>query len=245
MLGIATSIITLAKAIQWLLINEPVLLWSFFFGLVLASVIFIGKQISKWRLLTVLILGIISIASYLLTFAKPFASPDSHLYLLFCGFIGIIAMILPGISGAFILLILGAYQTVIATVDDLSSSLVERNLDLFTTALSKFLMLAIGAVAGLKVFSRILNWLFKHYRNATLAALTGFMIGSLNKLWPWKRVLSTRINSKGIEVPLEEISVTPTQFDGEPQLLLSSIFMILGILTIVILERLGSGRSNS
>ena len=109
-LGIAISIFSLAKVIKWLLFNETILLWSFFFGLVLSSILFIGKQIKSWNLAAILLLILAAIGSYFITIAEPFASPDSNLYLLFCGAIAIIAMILPGISGAFILLILGAYQ---------------------------------------------------------------------------------------------------------------------------------------
>ena len=105
--GIAISIFSLAKLIKWLLVNEPILLWSFFFGLVLASVFYIGKQIRSWNIGIVIAILVSTVIAYLITITEPFASPDSNLYLLFCGFIGIIAMILPGISGAFILLILG------------------------------------------------------------------------------------------------------------------------------------------
>ena len=239
-LGIAISIISLAKIIKWLLLNEAIMLWSFFFGLVLASVFYIGKQIRSWNTWIVITIIITTIASYFLTIAEPFASPDNNLYLLFCGFIGIIAMILPGVSGAFILLILGAYQTAINTVDDLFHSIITLNLELFKDAIVKFLMLALGAVFGIKAFSKLLNWMFKHYKNLTLAMLTGFMIGSLNKIWPWKKVLSLRTNSKGIEVPFQEQSVSPFLFDGDNQIMMALLLMTIGFLTILILEKLGS-----
>jgi putative membrane protein len=168
------------------------------------------------------------------------ASPENNLYLLFCGFIAIIAMILPGISGAFILLILGAYETAINTVDDLFQSVVTLNFDLFKAAFIKFLMLALGAIIGLKSFSKLLNWMFKNYRNLTLAMLTGFMIGSLNKIWPWKETLTWRTNSKGIEVPLKEESISPFAFGGDNQLMVAIVLMVTGFLTIFLLERLSS-----
>ena len=239
-LGIAISIISLAKIIKWLLLNEAIMLWSFFFGLVLASVFYIGKQIRSWNTWIVITIIITTIASYFLTIAEPFASPDNNLYLLFCGFIGIIAMILPGVSGAFILLILGAYQTAINTVDDLFHSIITLNIELFKDAIVKFLMLALGAVFGIKAFSKLLNWMFKHYKNLTLAMLTGFMIGSLNKIWPWKKVLSWRTNSKGIEVPFQEQSVSPFSFEGDNQIMMALLLMTIGFLTILILEKLGS-----
>ncbi|MCK5402166.1 MAG: DUF368 domain-containing protein [Flavobacteriaceae bacterium] len=243
-LGIAISIISLAKVIKWLLINEPVLLWSFFFGLVLASVFYIGKQICTWNIWIVITIIITTIISYLITIAEPFASPDSNLYLLFCGFIGIIAMILPGVSGAFILLILGAYQTAINTVDDLFNSIITLNFELFKTTFIKFLMLALGAVIGIKTFSKILNWMFKHYKNLTLAMLTGFMIGSLNKIWPWKQTLSWRTDSKGIEVPLQEKSISPFSFEGENYLIIAISFMVIGFLTIFLLEKFSTRTVN-
>ena len=239
-LGIAISIVSLAKTIKWLLINETVLLWSFFFGLVLASVFYIGKQIKSWNIWVIITIVATTILSYLITIADPFASPDSNIYLLFCGFIGIIAMILPGVSGAFILLILGAYQTAINTVDDLFQSIIALNFDLFKAAFIKFLMLALGAIVGIKTFSKLLNWMFKNYKNLTLAMLTGFMIGSLNKIWPWKEILTTRINSKGIEVPFQEQSISPFSFNGDSQLIMAIAFMIVGFLTIFLLERFSS-----
>jgi len=238
--GIAISIISLAKIIKWLLLNEAILLWSFFFGLVLASVFYIGKQIRSWNTWIFITIIVTTIASYFLTIAEPFASPDNNLYLLFCGFIGIIAMILPGVSGAFILLILGAYQTAINTVDDLFHSIITLNFELFKDAIIKFLMLAIGAIFGIKAFSKLLNWMFKHYKDLTLAMLTGFMIGSLNKIWPWKKVLSWRTNSKGIEVPFQEQSVSPFSFEEDHQIMIALLLMTVGFLTILILEKLGS-----
>lgn len=243
-LGIATSIISLAKIIKWLLLNEAILLWSFFFGLVLASVFYIGKQIRTWNIWVVIAIIVTTTVSYFITIAEPLASPDNNLYLLFCGFIAIIAMILPGVSGAFILLILGVYQIAINTVDDLFQSIITLNLDLFKITFIKFLMLALGAIFGIKSFSKLLNWMFKYYKNLTLAILTGFMIGSLNKIWPWKETLSWRTNSKGIEVPFQEKSISPFSFDGDDQLMLALSLMIIGFLTIFLLEKFSQKTNN-
>ncbi|WP_375235546.1 DUF368 domain-containing protein [Winogradskyella sp.] len=243
--GIAISILSLAKLIKWLLHNEPVLLWSFFFGLVLASILYIAKQIKNWSALVFVAIVLTSILSYYITLAEPFASPDSPYYLLFCGFIAIIAMILPGVSGAFILLILGAYQTAIDTINNLRNGLFTGNMELFKEAFINFSLLALGAIVGIKVFSKLLNWMFKHKKNLTLAILTGFMIGSLNKIWPWKEVLSKRVNSEGIKVPLLEKSILPTNFDGDSQLLMASVFIIIGFFTILLLERLGKDKNKA
>lgn len=241
--GIAISILSLAKLIKWLLHNEPVLLWSFFFGLVLASILYIAKQIKGWSAKIIIAIIITSILSYYITLAEPFASPDSSMYLLFCGFIAIIAMILPGVSGAFILLILGAYQTAIDTINNLVEGLTTGNMAMFKDALLKFTLLAIGAIIGLKVFSKALNWMFKHKKNLTLAILTGFMIGSLNKIWPWKEVLKTRINSEGEEVTLLDKSILPASYDGDNQMLLALVFIVVGFFAILILESLGKQKN--
>lgn len=238
-LGIAISIISLAKGIKWMLHYEPILLWSFFFGLVLASILYVGKQIKTFNFNIILAIILSSIASYFLTLAEPFASPESPFYLLFCGFIAIIAMILPGVSGAFILLILGAYQTTIDTINDLAQGLLTKDLDLFKEAFINFLMLAIGAIIGLKIFSKILNWLFKNHKDLTLAMLTGFMIGSLNKIWPWKKVLTWRLNSKGFSVPLTEQSILPTNFEGDNQLVFAFVLSGIGFVVILLLEKFG------
>lgn len=241
--GIAISILSLAKLIKWLLHNEPILLWAFFFGLVLASILYIGKQIQSWSPKIIIAIFITSILSYFITLAEPFASPDSPIYLLFCGFIAIIAMILPGVSGAFILLILGAYETAINTVNNLIKGLTTGNWDILKVALLNFFMLGIGAIIGLKVFSKVLNWMFKHHKNLTLAILTGFMIGSLNKIWPWKNVLKTRINSEGLEVTALDESILPTSYNGDPNILFAVIFIVIGFATILILEGLGNKKA--
>ncbi len=238
-LGITISILSLAKLIEWLLLNQAILLWSFFFGLVLASILYISKQITKWNSKIIIAILITAILSYTITRAEPFASPDSPIYLLFCGFIAIIAMILPGVSGAFILLILGAYQTAIDTINNLIEGLSTGNFELFKTAFLKFTLIGAGAIIGLKVFSKALNWMFKHQKNITLAILTGFMIGSLNKIWPWKKVLKTRINSHGEEVTLLDKSILPSSFDGDQKLILALVFITIGFTTLLLIERLG------
>lgn len=241
--GIAISILSLAKLIKWLLHHEPILLWSFFFGLVLASILYIAKQIKGWSPKVIIAIIITSVLSYYITLAEPFASPDSPFYLLFCGFIAIIAMILPGVSGAFILLILGAYQTAIDTINNLRDGVLNGDMELFKDAFLKFILLAVGAVVGLKVFSKALNWMFKHQKNLTLGILTGFMIGSLNKIWPWKEVLKTRVNSEGEIVTLLDRSILPTSYAGDNELVMAIVLIVIGFGAILLLETLGKDKA--
>ena len=226
-LGIAISIFSLAKVLKWLLENEPILLWSFFFGLVLASVIYVGKQIRKWNFLAIFFLVAGAGLAYYITTLNPMVSENSSPWFLFlAGALAICAMILPGISGAFILVLLGAYKSVLQAVNDR---------DIFTIA-----VVGLGAIVGLLSFSRILKWLFAKYKDLTLAVLTGFIIGSLNKIWPWKETLTWRTNSKGVEVPLKQVSISPTSFDGDSQLMLAIMLSVVGFGLILLLEKLAA-----
>jgi len=235
--GIAISILSLSKLITYLLSNHPILVWSFFFGLVIASVFFVGKQITNYSAKTMFALLLGTIISYLITIVNPVASPDSYPYLFLSGFIAIIAMILPGISGAFILLLMGSYETVISTINQFRTSLFSLDLEILQQSILKLATFAVGAILGLKLFSKILHWLFNKHKNVTLALLTGFMVGSLNKVWPWKKVLSSRLNSDNQTVPFTEKSIMPFNFDGDNQLLLAIVLMVIGFLTIFVLEK--------
>ncbi|QAA80695.1 DUF368 domain-containing protein [Aequorivita sp. H23M31] len=240
--GIFISILSLAKLITWLLAEYPIMVWSFFFGLVIASIVYVGNQMTSWRFTVILAMVIASVLSYLITIADPIGSPDSLWFLFVAGFIAIIAMILPGISGAFILLLLGAYTAVIGIVTQLGDGITTLDSSLFLQAFGKLLIFGIGAILGLKIFSNTLNWMFKHHKNMTLAVLTGFMIGALNKIWPWKEILQYRTNHAGEEIPFIERSVLPQNYEGDPQILLAIVFGIIGFLTIFLLERLAVGK---
>ena len=237
-IGIASSILSLSKVITHLLATQPILVWSFFFGLVVASIFFIGKQITKRNVPVISTFMAGTLLSYYITIAEPIASPDSFSYLFLSGFIAIIAMILPGVSGAFILLLMGSYTVVIGTINQFREAILGMNLQLLGQAILKLGTFAFGAILGLKLFSKILHWMFDNYRNLTLALLTGFMLGSLNKVWPWKKVVSTRIDSHGAEVPFLEKSILPQHFQGDNQLFTAIILITLGFLTIFILEKI-------
>lgn len=229
-LGIAISVFSLAKGLKWLLEHEPILLWSFFFGLVLASVIYVGKQIQKWNVLVILILLIGAALAYYITTLNPMMSENSPPWFLFlAGALAICAMILPGISGAFILVLLGAYKSVLEAVD---------NRDFFTIAI-----VGLGAIVGLLSFSRILKWLFAKFKDYTLAILTGFIVGSLNKIWPWKETLTYRTNSEGLQVPLKQVSIGPNSFQGDPQLWYAIGLAVLGFALILVLEKIATSKN--
>ncbi|MGB1370041.1 MAG: DUF368 domain-containing protein [Flavobacteriaceae bacterium] len=226
LLGIAISILSLSKLITWLLLEKPILVWAFFFGLVLASILFVIKKINQWKLGEFLGLIIGTFFAYQLTKLGALANSESMFYLFISGSIAICAMILPGISGAFILVLLGSYNTVLQAINDKS--------------IGKLAVFMAGAIVGILSFSKLLKWLFKTYKSITLAVLTGFMVGALAKIWPWKKALTYRINSKGINVPLNEECISPLSFDGNPQILSAIALMVFGFLMILILEKIGS-----
>lgn len=223
-IGIGISVVSLAKLLSWLLANEPILLWSFFFGLVLASVFFIGKSISKWNALTVIVFLVGAVLAYWITTLQPLISESSSLFYLFiAGSLAICAMILPGISGAFILVLLGAYKTVLEAVHN-------RDFKIIITV-------GLGAVVGLLTFSKVLKWMFNHYKDLTLAVLTGFVLGSLNKIWPWKEVLKSKVIEDKLII-LKEQSVSPFNFNGESQLLFAIVLAVVGFVSILVLEKI-------
>lgn len=224
-IGIFVSFISLAKVISWLLEEHPILLWSFFFGLVLASIIYVARQIDNWNAISILLLIITTVLAYTITTLPPLVSEDSSLpFILLAGAIAICAMILPGISGSFILVLLGAYKPIL-------SALTNKDIPVIVVFM-------LGAITGLLSFSRVLKWLFAHYKHYTLAGLTGFIIGSLNKIWPWKKVLTYRTNSHGEQVPFNEASILPSTYDGDPQLLYAALLALLGFGVIIALEKL-------
>lgn len=224
--GIVISFVSFMRLAKYLLEHHPILIWSFFFGLIVASIYFVGKQITKWNLVAIIALIIGTGIAFYISRLPSLGTNDNPWFLFLAGAIAICAMILPGISGSFILIILGAYKTLSDAIHDID--------------IKKIIIFATGALVGLLSFSHVLKWLFKHYHNVTLALLTGFIFGSLNKVWPWKNTLTWHTNSKGVKSPLLQESISPLNFAGDSQLLYAIILMLLGFLTIFILERLGS-----
>lgn len=221
LLGIATSFLLLAKLITFLIVNYPTFVWAFFFGLIIASTIFVGRTV-KWNWKTLLSFVIFTVISFLLTSpTNAPLSPDSKLWFIFiCGMVAICAMILPGISGSFILVLLGQYFYIMQALTELDIVVL--------------LVFMVGAVIGILTFANVLSWLFKHYEMITLAALTGFMFGSLNKIWPWKHTLTTYIDNHGTEMPLTQQNIWPQCADIN--LVYTLLLIGVGVAIIFVIE---------
>ncbi|MDR7128666.1 putative membrane protein [Algoriphagus sp. 4150] len=229
-LGILTSIFSLSKLITYLMAEHPIPLWSFFCGLILISAFLILKDIKKWSLGVVIALIIGTISAYFITGLPPTSSPDALWFTFVAGAIAICAMILPGISGSFILLILGKYEPVLQAVS-------ER--DFITLA-----VFAIGCIVGLLSFSRIISWLLKRFYSITIGLLSGFMLGSINKLWPWKIVTAYHTSSSGQEKPFLTENLFPGEYleqtGFEPKLIVAIAAFAFGIILVFGIDRLAS-----
>jgi putative membrane protein len=252
--GIVLSIASLAILIQHLLEAYPIQVWGFFFGLIVASVWLVGKTVKNWNLKT--IAGVIAgtVAAYFITIMGPSEESQNLIYIFICGAIAVCAMILPGISGSFILLLLGAYETVLGAVSDAVTALKDGNYDLvFSNGLTIIVFIA-GCLIGLITFSKLLNWLFKKAHDLTIAILTGFLIGSLNKIWPWKKTLEWFTKPDGEMVPLVQENASPSSYTEwatqinvsqnmelptEPHLFVTVLLAISGLSFILLLEFLG------
>ena len=218
LLGIGISIFSLAKIITWLLATHPVLVWSFFFGLVAASTWFVGKDIKEWNWKTITSFIAGAAVAYYITVATPAETSTHPLFIFLCGAIAICAMILPGISGSFILVLLGKYFYIMEAVKTLDFGIL--------------LLFAAGAFIGITGFSHLLSYALRHFRNITLATLTGFMLGSLNKVWPWKEIAD---NSHGMPI---ETNTLPDSYIIE-----AAALMLAGFLLVYFLEKLSARKS--
>ena len=221
LLGIAISVFSLAKLITYLLLNEPVLVWSFFFGLVLASTWFVTKDIKGWNWKTVA--GFVggAVIAYYITVATPAETSTNLMFIFICGAIAFCAMILPGICGSFILVLLGKYFYVMEAV---------KTLDLVVLGVFAF-----GAALGITSFSRVLSYALKNFRNITLSVLSGFMLGSLNKVWPWKEV--EKLVSDGHEVMIEH-NIAPNTEVAE-----AVVLMLIGFILVYVLEKISAKKA--
>ena len=213
LLGIGISVFSLAKLITWLLVTHPIMVWAFFFGLVLASTWFVSKDIKEWNVKTVASFIVGAAVAYYITVATPTETPTNLFFIFLCGAIAICAMILPGISGSFILVLLGKYFYIMDAVKGLK--------------LEVLLVFAAGALIGITSFSRVLSFALARFRNSTLALLTGFMLGSLNKVWPWKEKM---MMADGFEM---ERNILPNAYLAE-----AIVLAIIGFFLVYFLEKL-------
>ena len=231
-LGILISVISLARVLEHLLVNHPVYIWSFFFGLVIASAIYIARTIKRWnyKLVLSLIAGIA--IALVITSITPARTSEAYWFIFLSGALAICAMILPGISGSFILLLLGKYQFILNAVNELKLDIVA--------------VLALGAVIGIISFSNLLSWLLKKYHDLTIAMLSGFMIGSVNKIWPWKITLESFADSHGVLKPLIQKNVLPWNFAEQSgydlQIIGAVLLALCGFGIIVLFENLTKGK---
>jgi len=222
LLGIFMAILSLARILSWLLQNQPVLIWSFFFGLILASVFTVSQHLSKLNASNGIWMLLGTVGAYFLVGMVPVSTPNTPWFLFLSGAIAICAMILPGISGAFILLLLAKYHYALEAVN---------NRDLFP-----LFIMAVGAAFGLLAFSRLLYWLLRRHRDMTIALLTGLMLGSLRKVWPWKETLKSRVEAYGNIAHVTQVNGLPSQWDNEVTLAL--FLMAVGFLLVLFLNRL-------
>lgn len=217
--GIGISIFSLAKLITYLLIYHPILVWAFFFGLVLASTWFVAKDIKQWNWKTILSFIIGAIIAYYITVATPAETSNSLPFIFLSGAIAICAMILPGISGSFILVLMGKYFYIMEAVKAF-------NIPIMLTFIC-------GAIIGITSFSRVLSFALRKFHDITISVLAGFMLGSLNKVWPWKEIIETYTDSHGEIKPLIEANIMPNQLVWE-----AIGLMILGFALVYFLEKL-------
>lgn len=247
--GMVLGILVGVFGMSYLLVNFPLPVWGFFFGLIAASAVYIGRKVNRWSWQAILLLLLTAALAYWVTIATPAQGSESLWYVFICGLIAISALMLPGLSGSFMLLLLGMYQFILHRT--LKEGVLEQH-DL--SAVITLGVFGIGCLVGVFTFARVLSWLFDHYRDLTMAALTGFMLGSLNKVWPWQQVLQTRIDSKGEEQVLFSSSVSPTSFGAlrenffygnDPQLLPVLFVMLMGFAIIFVVEKAGERNPSS
>ena len=231
--GIIFSIFSFSKIISWLLINEPVSVWSFFFAITISSFYYFYEKIGNIKLLHILLIFIGAIFSLVLTISINLDISPNYFYIFTSGFIAITAMILPGISGSYLLLILGVYPLILKSLNDLQSFIFKFNSDFFLNSFYILLFFFLGAIAGLKIMSKYISFILYKYPKKTLSFLLGLMIGSVHKLWPWQN----SIDSSDLLLFKNKTIVFPNKYDGPPELIKAFIFMGLGSILFFTLSR--------
>jgi len=218
--GIAAAIFLLSKLIIWLFTNKPIFIHAFFFGLILATVLIITRIIKKWTWPKMMVVVLAAVLTYFLVGMVPLKTPETMWFLFLSGVIAISAMILPGISGAFMLVLLGKYQFILNAVDQL---------DFFSLGI-----FFLGIIIGIVTFVRVLSWLFSKHHDLTVVIITGVVLGSLRKIWPWKEVTESITTSHGKNIPIKEINILPAQFSGD--FLVTVLIMVFGFMLALTLN---------
>lgn len=220
--GIGVAIITIAKLFDFLFQNYPVYIWSFFFGLIIASIYYVGKTVRGWNISLVMFFLIGTIIAVCIAFGTPLTENKNIFYLFICGIVAACSMILPGLSGSFVLLLMGNYELVMI------KAVTELNLVILLPVL-------LGAIVGLLGFSYILSWLFRNYRDKVISILTGFIFGSLPIIWPWKENITQNFGDKvkiiGYNWLLPQINY---------EFFFALLIILLGILVIIFTEKMAS-----
>ncbi|RPG66223.1 MAG: DUF368 domain-containing protein [Flavobacteriaceae bacterium TMED121] len=231
--GILSAVFTLSFLIDYLIHTYPIALWSFFLGLLVNSIFILKRLVNNWSYLNIGLLVLGAVISFFLTQITPKGTDIGLIYIFFCGFFGIIAMILPGISGAYILLILGAYQTIINLIKMALKSLSSFNLDLLIPIYTKLFIFGFGVLVGLRIFSSILKWLFDNENDKTMSILIGLMIGAIHKIWPWQVIFEVSIGGQN---KLLFRPISPLNYPEDAQLLLATILFLIGAGLVWILD---------
>lgn len=228
--GVITSLLVLAGFIFYLILHYPILVSSFFFGVIFASVALVLKEIKTWGVKPIGVFVITSVLGYLITLLAPVQTPDTYWFVFICGALAVSSMIFPGISGAFILLLLNKYQFMINALVDLDPLVIS--------------VFAAGGVVGLLTFARLITWVLDHYHHVTVAALAGLMLGSLNKVWPWRQGLEFGTTRNGQQVAVFDKSVLPwhflTETGRDPRLFQAILITALGVCIVIVTERIAT-----
>ena len=228
--GILSSILLLSRFLEWLIENHPLVLWSFFFGLLIASIIYLFRAKLSFSMLNMLYICFGAVISFLVTQINGGANQSSLWYLFLSGFIGISAMILPGLSGAYILVVMGVYQTILSNVRIAQDLIFNFDQTQFINTTSILGVFILGILVGIKVFAKFLSWLLNHYPQRSIAVLVGLMIGALHKVWPWQNTVADSVK--------ETLAVLPNEYNEEPQILIVITWILIGFGILFLIERI-------
>jgi putative membrane protein len=227
--GILSSILLLTRILEWLIENHPLVLWSFFFGLLIASIIYLFRAELSFSMLNLLYVCFGAVISFMVTQLNGGANQTSLWYLFLSGFIGISAMILPGLSGAYILVVMGVYQTVLSNVRVAQDLILNFDQTQFINTASILGVFILGILVGIKVFAKFLSWLLNRYPQRSIAVLVGLMIGALHKVWPWQNAVGDSVK--------ETVAVLPQAYNGEPLLVITTMWMLIGFGILFLIEK--------